>query len=318
MSTQLAFVGNLTTDSIIYSDGTRADGLPGGGSLYSALSAAFYRDHNGIVSIAGSAYDKNALAAFSAHGIDLGGVRMAADMPGIIDELVYLDPKGEKKAVRFPPHSSDHDDATPLPGSLPSSYKENCVGYHLAACSLRNCCEWTRELPANAVISADPFIRETEDKHDRFLEMMERVNCFLPSEKELFEICGISSPRDSAAYLPLLRSISTDATEVVCVKLGKRGVLVYVPKEDTAWALPPCPSKIVNVTGCGDSFCGGFLAGYTKDRDPFTSAAMGVVASSFLIEHLLSLDLLSITRQAVKARLDAYLRQVDRVKNRVC
>ncbi len=315
MSIRLACVGNLTTDNIVSCDGTRISGLPGGGSLYAAIGASFWMDDVGVVSRIGHRYDTNALKRFEAYGIDFSGVTCHQDLVGIIDDLVYLDEKGDKKRIDFVEGSSEHWQMTPTPDELPADYRGSCLGYHLVSCSRKENGDWLNSLPADAVVSVDPFI--AADELSARMEQMKRVNCFLPSEKELGELFQIPQPQNPLEYIPYLDRLVTDAVQVFCVKMGDRGVFTYCPKEGKAWQLPPCPSKVVNITGCGDSFCGGFMAGYIKDRDPFLSTVRGIVSSSFVIEHLLSIELSQVSRREVQTRLHAYLQLVDPKKNQV-
>ena len=160
LKTQLVTIGNLTTDNIVLFDGTRINGLPGGGSLYSALAASFYLDKVGIISIAGTAYSQNTLKRFENYGLDLEGIKYVRDEAGIIDDIIYLDPLGEKKRLYFPENSSLSEDMTPRPDALSENYFQNCTAYHLSSCTPDITCEWLKSLPENAIISADPWIRE--------------------------------------------------------------------------------------------------------------------------------------------------------------
>jgi adenosine kinase len=46
------------------------------------------------------------------------------------------------------------------------------------------------------------------------------------------------------------------------------------------------PSRIVDPTGVGDAFRGGFLKGMARGADPVTSAKLGAVAAAYALEHL--------------------------------
>ena len=46
------------------------------------------------------------------------------------------------------------------------------------------------------------------------------------------------------------------------------------------------PSRIVDPTGVGDAFRGGFLKGMARGADPVVSARMGAVAAAYALEHL--------------------------------
>ena len=317
MAIRYATIGNLTTDDLVYFDGSRDDRLPGGGTLYGALAALLWTEEQaGIISVIGDAYDRKALRRFRDHGIDLTAVEYVPGVEGILDCLVYLDPKGETKNILFPGKSSTRAEMTPLPTSYPAFYRNNVKGYHLPSCSVKETADWLEVIPKDAVTVGDPFVEDSDTEED-IARMMAGLTCFLPSERELAQMFGCEQPKDPADYLPLLRSIATEATEVICVKLGGKGALVFDVKNGKAWVIPPYPAKVVNVTGCGDSFCGGFLAGYEQTRDAFTAAMMGTVSSSFVIEHLLSIDILSITKEQARARLAEYKTMADREKNRI-
>eukprot|EP00850_Spirogloea_muscicola_P009711 SM000055S18245 [mRNA] locus=s55:226506:229452:- [translate_table: standard] len=45
------------------------------------------------------------------------------------------------------------------------------------------------------------------------------------------------------------------------------------------------PRQVVDTTGCGNAFCGGFLAGWVEERNLLTAALWGSVAASFMAEY---------------------------------
>lgn len=95
-----------------------------------------------------------------------------------------------------------------MPDALSETHRQNCSAYHLSSCTLEITCEWLKSLPENAVVSADPWIREPDgDLATVCLEMLKRLNCFLPSEKEMHEIFGIPIPAEPVEYIPLLKRI---------------------------------------------------------------------------------------------------------------
>ena len=42
--------------------------------------------------------------------------------------------------------------------------------------------------------------------------------------------------------------------------------------------------RVVNPTGAGDAFCGGFLAGYRETYDPLEAALCGNISASLVVE----------------------------------
>eukprot|EP00898_Chlorokybus_atmophyticus_P008782 jgi/Chlat1/8905/Chrsp92S08219 len=71
------------------------------------------------------------------------------------------------------------------------------------------------------------------------------------------------------------------------------------------WGVPAYEvDQVVDVTGCGNAFCGGFLDGYVRTRDVLAAAVQGVVAASFVAECVGLPVLKKISRREVKRRTE--------------
>jgi len=82
-----------------------------------------------------------------------------------------------------------------------------------------------------------------------------------------------------AALQQLCRAIGV---AVVIVTLGKRGCFVSLP--DRGAQLPAYPVKVVDSTGAGDAFVGGFAAGLVKfDGNPLAAARFGNVVAALSV-----------------------------------
>jgi len=73
---------------------------------------------------------------------------------------------------------------------------------------------------------------------------------------------------------------------VVAFRCGKHGCVVAT-KSTCEWfpAFHESPEKVVDPTGGGNAFCGGFCAGWTQSREIVTAATYGNIAASFVIEQ---------------------------------
>ena len=87
-----------------------------------------------------------------------------------------------------------------------------------------------------------------------------------------------SDPWEMADYLGDL------GCETIVIKRGARGQYLYNHSNHTRWMIPAYPVRVVDPTGCGDAFCGGFLAGYHKTYDPLMAALYGNISASLVIE----------------------------------
>ncbi|MGB1214141.1 MAG: adenosine kinase [Pikeienuella sp.] len=72
--------------------------------------------------------------------------------------------------------------------------------------------------------------------------------------------------------------------DIAAITVGARGAYV-VTGSDTIH-VPTAATKVVDATGAGDLFAGGFLAGLTAGKDLATCASMGCVAAGEIIGHI--------------------------------
>jgi len=72
--------------------------------------------------------------------------------------------------------------------------------------------------------------------------------------------------------------------ELMVVTQGKDGAIIYVEGEE--YRIPPVfPDKLIDPTGVGDAFRGGFLRGYRLGLDWQTCGQMGSLAATYCLEQ---------------------------------
>jgi sugar/nucleoside kinase (ribokinase family) len=102
------------------------------------------------------------------------------------------------------------------------------------------------------------------------------VDYFMPSLEEAATISGLNDPADCATFF-------MDLGAKACVfKWGPKGS--YVKTSDGSFSIPAYDVVVSDTTGCGDSYCGGFIAGlalgYALDEAcRLGTAVSGLVAS---------------------------------------
>ena len=94
----------------------------------------------------------------------------------------------------------------------------------------------------------------------------------------------------------------------VIVKCGPDGILIHEKSANRSTRLPswhdPDDERIVDVTGAGDSFCGGFLVGLVNSGDCFYAARQGLVSSSLVIEGYGATYALSRPKTVIQKRIN--------------
>jgi ribokinase len=210
----------------------------------------------------------NAIARLGYHAAMLGRVGEDDEGRFMVDELapaegrfvarggetgrvyVLLDENGERRNLVWP-GANDELSAADVPKRLPRTrfaYFSSFVGDGPLAAQLA----LLGRLPSETEIAFDPGEIYARKGVKRFLPLLQRCSYLFATEKELEMLCGLSLP-ESLDFI-----LNAGVGLVVC-KMGGRGARLVGRRVDTY--VPPLPVEVVDVTGAGDLFAAGFLAG---------------------------------------------------------
>src|SRR5207237_4597288 len=112
---------------------------------------------------------------------------------------------------------------------------------------------------------------------NRLRTLAGRVDAILPSRSELTDQVGYDAPRRTLADLSSL------PTPVIVIKMGAEGVLVWNKAKGTLHEVGTASGQVVDETGAGDAFCGGFAAGLSLGYGPVEAAQRGTISASYVL-----------------------------------
>jgi sugar/nucleoside kinase (ribokinase family) len=105
------------------------------------------------------------------------------------------------------------------------------------------------------------------------------INIYKSSLDEITALTG-QSDLNSA-----VNAVHDFGVKTVIVTLGGKGAVLSVEK--TLYNIPACNSRVlVDPTGAGDAFIGGFLTEYIRQKDALWCACVGSAAASLVIEGI--------------------------------
>ena len=156
------------------------------------------------------------------------------------------------------------------------------------------------------IITLDPHHEYVGPAYwERWKKILSKVHIFFPSEDEFICLTGIDKKlSDINEYKPYLEKMSEMGPAIIPLKLGERGVLLYDGVKKKFYHVPTVAEKVVDVTGAGDAFAGGFLSGYLQTGDPFIAAMYGTVSSSIVLENFGALFAFGYDKNIAKKKLD--------------
>jgi sugar/nucleoside kinase (ribokinase family) len=305
--TELVTVGWLTMDDIVLPDHSCRHGILGGGALYSAIGAQIWTPDVGIHAVTGRRHVETVRRAIAARGIDARGVTA---MEGNGLELWLLHEGDESKQQVPKLTSSPADEVDEARGPLLAAY-ETARGFHIApqspASSLANAARLGR-LSARPVVTMDLLSDTFIDRRlYRDLGFLRDITAFLPSEAE---VSRIWNPPDLRIWL---REQSVAHGCHLAAKLGEQGSLVCHGRTGDLYHVPAVPARVVDTTGAGDAYCGGFIAGLVAGRDIAECAAMGTVSASYVVEACGALETARPANSERDRRLKAVMSKIERI-----
>lgn len=144
----------------------------------------------------------------------------------------------------------------------------------------------------------------------KFAEAVRNVSVFSPNHEEAEALFGIQD------FHQMVDACLDLGASVVALRCGADGSIVATPY--SRWTIPAAPTKgVVDVTGCGNSYCGAMLASLVASAlgrvpavglrtDPILRAAIcGAVSASFTLEQLGTCD--TPPEEEVKRRFEVVL-----------
>jgi sugar/nucleoside kinase (ribokinase family) len=141
----------------------------------------------------------------------------------------------------------------------------------------------------------------TNEAFDNMRSLLQGLTAFLPSEEELRAIFW---GRTNDLW-QMAEALASFGCELIIVKRGAHGQMLYDNASKKRWEVPAYPAHLEDLTGAGDSFCGGFSAGYQKTFDPLRAVLYGSVSASLTIEGSGAFHALDALPGLAQARLDS-------------
>jgi sugar/nucleoside kinase (ribokinase family)/fructoselysine-6-P-deglycase FrlB-like protein len=290
-------VGNLTIDDVVHANGETTMASPGGNTLHAAAGARIWGVSVGVVARVGADFPAAALDRLSDAGVDTLGLHRIPG-PTVRNWVVYEQDGRRSWVYRTPPERSL--EVAPCPEDLPAEWAARdgrTPVVHVAAMPFRSAARIVDHVRAHgrAVVTLDTHEAWTVGRAE-LLALARQVDVFLPSREELVAIVGYDDP-DKAC-----RELLDEGVPAVVVKCGTEGAVLGTANGPVLRIAAP-EVDAVDVTGAGDSFCGGLAAGLALGEDLEDAAQRGAATAGAAIGASGSLRLLR--RKAVAERLRA-------------
>jgi len=293
----LLVVGSVAYDTVETPEGANKQQL-GGSATYFSLASSYFT-HVGVVAVVGNDFARSDLGLLGKHGIDTTGLettsgktfrwagRYSEDLNTAVTLETHLNVFEHFKPALTPAHKR-----------APYLFLAN-ISPDLQHAVL------DQMAPRPVLVACDSMNLWIEIARPRLLELVAKVDVLMINEAEAKQLSGERSLVGAAKQLRKL------GLKALVVKRGEYGAVVF--HRDFTFAAPAYPlARVVDPTGAGDSFAGGFMGylaavGDTGPEAMRRAAVAGSVMASFTVERFGVERLEGLNLEEINSRFSAFV-----------
>jgi sugar/nucleoside kinase (ribokinase family) len=297
-------VGSVAFDSIETPHG-KVDHCLGGAATHFALAASYFTDVR-VIAVVGEDFLPRHEAVFTARGIDIRGIERA---PGLSFHWTgeYAGSLNEAKTL-----GTDLNVFERFEPKIPAAYTDSEYLF-LANIDPVLQARVRKEMPKVKMVCGDTMNYWIADHAANLAVVLRELDVLLINDGEARMLSGEQNAVRAA------EKVMAMGPKSLVVKHGEYGATGYFSKHSFPNLATPRPfrapalplSEVVDPTGAGDSFAGGFY-GYLASQPELTPAVFrtamfyGGVMGSFAVERFGTERLQGVTREEIDARFEIF------------
>ncbi len=293
----LLVVGSVAYDSVKIGAESRTDAL-GGSATYFSVAASYFSDVS-LIAVVGEDFRESDVALMQGHNVDTAGLERASGStfrwageydPDDLNSRETLDTQLNVFADFSPKLSDDHRGA-------PYLFLAN-IDPALQLDVLNQ----MEERPK--LVALDTMNFWIEGKKDELQKVVEAVDVLFIDETEARMFSGKSNLLHAAS------AITDMGPHTLLIKRGEHGVLLF--HDGSIFVAPAFPLEtVVDPTGAGDSFAGGFMGymaatGDISSRGLRRATVLGSVMGSFCVEAFSLERTSALSKEEIENRFRAF------------
>jgi hypothetical protein len=300
----ITVVGSVAYDTVETPAG-RYERQLAGAATYFSLAASFFTDVR-VIAVVGEDFGPEQEAVFAARNIDITGIERA---PGksFFWEGSYLENLNEAKT-----HNTELNVFATFNPKIPDSYRDSEFLFlaNIDPVLQRRVRE---QMPDVKLVAGDTMNYWIKDHRPALLEMLKGLDLLLINDTEARMLAGNNN------LLQAARGVLSLGPDTLIVKHGEYGATAFFSDKSFAAKIAPHPfrapalplEEVVDPTGAGDSFAGGFF-GYVASQNELTPAVFrramfyGSVMGSYACERFGTERLQQLSRKEIDERFNLF------------
>ncbi len=295
----LLVVGSIAYDTVQTPAGRRERAL-GGSATYFALAASYFSDVS-VLGVVGHDFENAHIELLASHGVDLSGVQRLDGRTFHWSGVYSNDDHNQRETL-----DTQLNVFAEFRPELNERHRRADVVF-LANIDPALQLDVLRQMEARpAVVALDSMDFWIDGKRDALDEAMRETDIVFMDESEARSYSG------EFHLLRAARRIMAAGPSAAVIKRGDHGALMFAG--DGAFGAPAFPLEtVIDPTGAGDSFAGGFMGTLAATGDTSTeglrrAVIVGSVMGSFAVQDFSADRLIALTPQDIERRFDAFRR----------
>ena len=304
---KILVVGSVAYDSVETHAGKRVDAL-GGSASYFALSASYFARPT-IVAVIGDDFEQSHIELMESRNIDLSGLQI--EHGDTFRWAGEYDPNNLNYRETIDTQLNVFAEFKPI---LDEKHKSTDVFFlaNIQPDLQMDVLNQAGEKPK--IVAMDSMNLWIENNKEDLLQLIHKVDIVFLDETELRQLTGIKDLIEAS------KSIIGMGPRVVIIKKGEHGLLMNSIDTDNSFSLFACPAlpvdPVIDPTGAGDSFAGGFMGYLTSVGKGITeisvqdlrkAAVYGTIMGSFTVQGFSIEQLKLVSIEQIEKRYNEFI-----------
>lgn len=294
-------VGSVGYDTISTPKGQRKEIL-GGSANYFSFAASLYAPIR-VVGVVGDDYKKEHREWLESRNVDLRGLQQVTGRTFAWEGRYEKD---MNDAITVATNLNVFENFQP---TIPQEYRNSEVVF-LANIDPVLQLQVLEQVQKPRLVAADTMNFWIETRKADLFKVLERIDLLLINENELRQLTG------SWNTLSAAKEVSKMGPKTIVVKRGEYGFALL--NEDKFFILPAYPvEEVVDPTGAGDTFAGGFLGhlaqlGRSPTREDMKQACVhGCLLASYTVQDFGVEGIRRVVKSDLEERIQAYRKVIS-------
>lgn len=270
-------VANIIGDDLVFPEGNRRSGILGGAGTYAAAGARIWAERVGIVSGVGEDFGVRYGSWFEQNQIDTTGLHVR----GPATPRSWIVYKSADERIETPQFGPEHFMLMePTIDDIPPSYLDARGLYLFRDANMEywnNVFEFQKAHHPTLIWELHAAAANSQS-WGNVSAILSRVDLFSLNLPEAMRLCNLTEPAE------ILDRLLSTGIAGIALRSGAQGTIVA--DQSGAWRIPVYNLDVVDVTGAGNAFTGGFLVGYCESySDIVTAGQYGAISASFMLQQ---------------------------------